>query len=54
MFKKSIYGLYYRLVCDIIGRIYNSVAGGIIVQLPLPLPRQLVSIFICQTDDTGC
>ena len=27
-----IIGLYYRPVCDIRGRIYNSVDGGIIVQ----------------------
>jgi hypothetical protein len=26
-------GLYYRSVCDIRGRNYNSVAGGIIVQI---------------------
>ena len=28
-----IIGLYYRPVCDIRGRIYNSFAGGIIAQI---------------------
>ena len=30
-----IISLYHRPVCDIRGRIYNSVAGGIIVQIVL-------------------
>ena len=35
-----IIGLYYRPVCDIRGRIYNSVAGGIIVQEWVTLQSQ--------------
>jgi hypothetical protein len=30
-----INGLYYRPVCDFRGRIYNSFAGGIIVQFTI-------------------
>ena len=35
MFSTAAYiiDLYYRPVCDIRGRIYKSVAGGIIVQI---------------------
>jgi hypothetical protein len=39
-----IIGLYYRPVCDIRGRIYNSVARGIIVQICL---KTYVCIYVC-------
>jgi hypothetical protein len=35
-----IIDLYYRPVCDIRGRIYNNVAGGIIVQEWVALQSQ--------------